>query len=199
MGLDVTVVKVVIPNKKLETLKDVSLFEKKYKCNFYDSENCPAIHGTKFEVEIPVEYIDFDPLFKERGLNQDDYDCICSGYNYFEFIHKSIDREKADYETIESNKIIFESLKFPVKVLMTKGFFVGEEVGYQRKGANAQFYKDGKWDYNTVVVDKRTLLEDWNKYFSDPDDNYYGENSRKNFEKNIINNFVEGETIVCYW
>ena len=75
----------------------------------------------------------------------------------------------------------------------------GPEVGYQRKGANAQFYKDGKWDDNTIVSTKEMLLEDWDKYFSDPDDEYYGKNSRQVFKEHIIDNFIEGETFVAYW
>lgn len=54
----------------------------------------------------------------------------------------------------------------------------GKELGYHRKGANAQFYKDGKWDDNTIVSTKEMLLEDWKKYFSDPDHPKFWESLR---------------------
>lgn len=37
------------------------------------------------------------------------------------------------------------------------------------------------------------------KYFSDEDDAYYGKNAKQHFKENIIDKFVDGETIVCYW
>lgn len=202
MGLDVFVFKTVIPTDKLDTIEKVVAFESKNECSFYTTENCPAIIGSKFEVEAPVEYIDFGPLFKGRGLNKDDYRCIASFYGCgrarFKFLPKNFDME-SDIKTIEENTIVFEEEVYPTKIVMKKGFFVGKEVGYQRKGANKQFYDDGKWDDNTVVIDRKTLLDDWEKYFSDENDAYYGENAKQHFKENIIDHFVEGETIVCYW
>lgn len=203
MGLDVCVFKAIIPADKLDTIEKVAAFESKNECSFHTTENCPAIIGSKFEVEAPVEYIDFGPLFKGRGLNEDDYRCIASCYgcgrDRFEFLPNNIDTENADIKTIEENTIVFEEAEYPTKIVMEKGFFVGKEVGYQRKGANKQFYDDGKWDDNTVVIDRKTLLDDWEKYFSDENDAYYGENAKQHFKENIIDNFVDGETIVCYW
>ena len=202
MGLDVCVFKTVIPTDKLDTIEKVAAFESKNECSFHTTENCPAIIGSKFEVEIPVEYIDFDPLFKRLGLNEKDYNCVtsCIGgpYNRFEFLPKNFDME-SDIKTIEENTIVFEEEVYPTKIVMEKGFFVGKEVGYQRKGANKQFYDDGKWDDNTVVIDRKTLLDDWKKYFSDENDSYYGKRAKQHFKENIIDHFVEGETIVCYW
>ena len=203
MGLDVCVFKAIIPSDKLDTIEKVAAFESKNECSFHTTENCPAIIGSKFEVEVPVEYIDFGPLFKGRGLNEDDYRCIASccgcGYDRFEFLPNNIDTENADIKTIEENTIVFEEEVYPTKIVMEKGFFVGKEIGYQRKGANKQFYDDGKWDDNTVVIDRKTLLDDWKKYFSDEDDTYYGKRAKQHFKENIIDHFVEGETIVCYW
>lgn len=202
MGLDVIVCKVVMPKDTLDTVEKVSAFESENECSFHTVENCPAIIGSKFEVEAPVEYIDFDPLFKKLGLNEDDYSCIASYYGCerarFEFLPNSISTE-SDRKTIEENTIVFEEEVYPTKIVTEKGFFVGEEVGYQRKGANKRFYDDGKWDNNTVVIDRETLLDDWEKYFSDEDDAYYGKNAKQHFKENIIDKFVDGETIVCYW
>ena len=69
----------------------------------------------------------------------------------------------------------------------------------QRKGANAQFYNDGKWDDNTIVSTKKMLLEDWRKYFSDKNDTYYGANAKQHFKENIIDKFIPGKTFVAYW
>lgn len=63
----------------------------------------------------------------------------------------------------------------------------GPEIGYLAKGANSKFYDDGKW--GGIVVQKAALLDDWRKYFD----------SSEKFKKNILDCFVEGETIVCYW
>lgn len=202
MGLDVFVFKVVIPTDKLDTVEKVAAFEAENECSFHTLENCPAIIGSKFEVEAPVEYIDFCPLFKSMGLNEADYRCIssCLGglYDRFEFLPKNFDME-SDIKTIEENTIVFEEAKYPTKIALEKGFFLGKMVGYQRKGANKQFYDDGKWDSNTVVIDRKTLLDDWEKYFSDENDAYYGKNAKQHFKENIIENFVDGETVVCYW
>lgn len=97
MGLDVIVFKGVVPKDKLDTIEKVAAFEAENECSFHTLENCPAIIGSKFEVEIPVEYIDFDPLFKRLGLNEKDYNCVasCIGgpYNRFEFLPKNFDME----------------------------------------------------------------------------------------------------------
>lgn len=77
---------------------------------------------------------------------------------------------------------------YPTKIVTEKGFFVGEEVGYQRKGANKRFYDDGKWDNNTVVIDRETLLDDWEKYFSDEDDAYYGKMQNSTSKKILLTN-----------
>lgn len=66
-----------------------------------------------------------------------------------------------------------------------------EEIGYQRKGANSQFYEDGIWDH-PCILDLKKLNEHWVEYFSGE------EEDRINFKKNIIDNFVEGETVVMY-
>ncbi len=73
-----------------------------------------------------------------------------------------------------------------------------EEVGYQRKGANKQFFDDGMWDA-PAITDLKTLKEHWKKYFSDKTAYYGGAKTHKaHFKKHIIDNFVEGETYVEY-
>lgn len=60
-----------------------------------------------------------------------------------------------------------------------------KEIGYQRKGANKKFYEDNMWEGPTVVSLK-TLLEHKEKYFDEE------------FQTNIVDKFVEGETFVVY-
>lgn len=66
-----------------------------------------------------------------------------------------------------------------------------EELGYQSKGANKQFYEDNIWD-SDEIVDLKTLTSHWKKYFSDTKE------MKNNFKQNIIDKFVEGETFVIY-
>jgi len=84
-----------------------------------------------------------------------------------------------------------------------------EEVGYQRKGANKQFYEDNMWS-GQCVIDKKTLIDHWKKYFSHATPESKGgfgsgveykqidEEMKRNFKENIIDKFIEGETFVCY-
>ena len=67
--------------------------------------------------------------------------------------------------------------------------YKAQELGHIRRGANSQFYEDGKWDEDNVTVTKEELLSDWKKYF--------GEKGEE-FKHEIIDNFVEGETAVFY-
>ena len=62
-----------------------------------------------------------------------------------------------------------------------------EEIGYQRKGANEQFYTDKMWDSDKPVILLSTLLEHRDKYFSE-----------SNFQINIIDKFIEGQSFVLY-
>lgn len=168
----------------------------------------------KYVRKIPIELIDWDASFKKRGLNFEDYEESCSAIGrWYEFRKKASERSEEEEATISLSQILDED-KGPdpndtTRIRLSNDELVGKiedvevwaygrEVGYQRKGANAQFYNDGKWDDNTIVSTKEMLLEDWKKYFSDPDDSYYGANSAKEFKENIIDNFEEGKTFVWY-
>ena len=67
--------------------------------------------------------------------------------------------------------------------------YEAQELGHIRRGASAQFYEDGKWDEDNVTVTKEELLSDWKKYFVE---------KGEEFKHEIIDNFVEGETVVFY-
>ena len=65
------------------------------------------------------------------------------------------------------------------------------EIGHQRKGENSKFHDDLLWG-GPIVIRKEQLIDHWKKYFSDIEEH------KLNFKKNIVNKFIEGETIVMY-
>ncbi len=69
--------------------------------------------------------------------------------------------------------------------------YYDEEVGYQRKGMNSQFYKDcGEDKLNYFVLDKATL-----EMYRDT---YVDDGMKEHFQENIIDPFVEGETVAIF-
>lgn len=69
--------------------------------------------------------------------------------------------------------------------------YYGETLGYQRKGMKSQFYddlEDGKLNY--FVLDKATLEMYRDTYVVDDMKDY--------FQENIINPFIEGETVATF-
>ena len=82
-----------------------------------------------------------------------------------------------------------------------------DEVGYQRKGLNAKFYDDyenGKIGY---FVWTKAELERYKQEYCDEPHEYIYPNGTKsgdmvypkeNFQRNIINNFTEGEDCVIF-
>lgn len=104
---------------------------------------------------------------------------------------------------------IHVSIKNPPTFKRAEKCLALEEVGYQRKGANSQFYEDGMWG-SKCITDLNVLKEHWEKYFSKPTPESKGgfgsgveydltaKEMREGFKKNIIDNFVEGETFIIY-
>lgn len=113
----------------------------------------------------------------------------------------------------KKNREIKDGEKLEIKnpsTLKQKDFCIAvDEVGYQRKGANKQFYADGMWS-SPCVLKKEILLEHWEKYFSHSTPESPGgwgssveytqedEIMKNNFKTNIIDKFIEGETFVIY-
>jgi len=108
--------------------------------------------------------------------------------------------------TLKDGRIITVFPKVSKKPVLVVGC---REVGYQRKGANTQFYEDGMWD-SPCVVSSDVLHEHWRKYFSKATPESLGgwgscvefsleDKERKEyFKKNIIDVFVDGEMFVQY-
>jgi hypothetical protein len=145
--------------------------------------------------KIPLANEDWAATFASRGLKYEEWAWVETTLDDYAFAYaKDCNPEEAPENTwlrIKHEDVIKKTELFDV-------ILIGTEVGYQRKGANKQFYDDGKWDVDTWVITKEELINDWNKYFSDPDNEYYGAKARSEFKKNIIDHFEEGKTFVIY-
>ncbi len=214
MGLDVFVFEYLDIPDTIQTQDELEAF-----CNAHDGswtmysdnhKNLPK----KYIKKIPMELIDWEATFQKRGLNLDDYEDSCAAVGlWYEFRKKASGRSAKEDVAIElahiigvgepapddTNTIRFQNDELVAKTELVEVWAHGKEVGYQRKGANNQFYKDGKWDDNTIVSTKKMLLEDWKKYFSDKNDSYYGKDAKQHFKENIIDKFIPGKTFVAYW
>lgn len=106
-------------------------------------------------------------------------------------------------------KVIEVKLINPPKYKQMDLVIAVKEVGYQRKGANKQFYEDGMWD-SKCITNLSVLKEHHEKYFSKSTPESKGgwgsgvefdladEEMKKRFQENIVDKFVEGETFVIY-
>lgn len=146
------------------------------------------------------KYLDYLPILKKYGYKPR-YKFFASGDNttYYnlnsawEFSKKKISVKLVNPSTVK---------KIDKSISCT-------EVGYQRKGANKQFYEDDMWDSPCVLL-KETLLDHWKKYFSHqtPDSNggfgsgveydLTNNEMKTRFKENIIDKFTENETFVIY-
>ena len=135
-----------------------------------------------------------------QALGKDPKDSECLGVFHGE--------DSVTFEFQEKDGKVFE-IKDPAIVIKPVRVIFCADEGYQRKGANRKFYEDGIWD--SLVLTKETLLEHWERYFSyETPDSVGGwgsgversglsdEERKADFKRNIIDNFIEGETFVLY-
>lgn len=151
-----------------------------------------------FKSEEYKGFLKFLPVLKKYG---------------YRTLYKFTRGEKTSYNLTSAfdflrRKLVIKIVEPPTYDKVEK-CIICDEVGYQRKGANAKFYEDGMWG-GPMVVDSKTLDEHWNKYFSEqtPDSeggwgsdleyNLENDEMRSRFKENIIDKFVEGETFVAY-
>lgn len=220
MGLDIYVGKVKKYDKKSE-----------YKMNLVE---CPELNVFKRYSKIErVSYFNFTKIKKiiKEKFNIDfdvNKDWRSMHFSNIKEIRKVKDKRFYKYDFTPNAKrkdnydhiMEFENDKFRLILIgrlpvnyRFEPHICYEEVGYQRKGANQQFYIDKCWD-GPCIITRKDLLKYWNKYFSGEDntkkenvDDYgYGVEydntdkveTRKNFKNNIIKNFVEGKTFVKF-
>lgn len=186
MGLDVSVYRVIGKGEYKPCDDYVSLAEHP------ELEGFRHLAFTKVETELDVVR-----AFAKKGISVEEIEmteCDLKGN-----VHVVT-------ATLKDGRVVTVFPKVSKKRMLVIGC---REVGYQRKGANTQFYEDGMWD-SPCVVSHEVLLEHWKKYFSKatPDsaggwgscvEFSLGDKERKEyFKKNIIDVFVEGEMFVQY-
>lgn len=217
MGLDTYVYKVI----KVTTEEAQKINDSEYNENIIS----PFKDARLFDIDKNPELKRFEAFANTINIEQYDIEKIYSTYNFKDgdLIGQSSDWEDFDtpnekcfflWELKDGRTLRIEEKTLP-RIIVPTRVVAFVEVGYQRKGANATFYNDNMWG-GDFVVDIAILTEHWNKYFSGdvkkekeefkPDmltglgveyENSAEEN-RNNFKKNILDKFINGETIVGY-
>ena len=214
MGLDISVYKIV---RKKDAGKDAFYFRLIDNDGNYEN-NFPE-WTKKFECTKTETWYDYDKFKEQTGIDIDDYECLMEAFegkdSYMEVITKEFAKTEPKYihdgdntewekwmdeRDKQTMKIYFKDIptyKKKIKILYKK------EVGYQRKGLNADFYKDyreGKIGY--FVWNKKELERYRNDYCDDDHpseyDRHYICTPKADFKENIIDNFIEGECCVTF-
>lgn len=213
MGLDISVMQPVEPTaENIKASEDWQTGIYEYIISNDEGSSELAVF-TDFLFKKTIVYNDFEATFKALGFDLDKYNLVSYGaYRLDEEKDDSDDNLCVAYKfrlidgedeirLIESDIKTFEKERDCLLVT---------EVGYQRKGANQKFYEDGMWGGSPCVLDKATLNEHLEKYFSAPTPESKGgwgsgteivrtaDEMRENFQRNIIDKFVEGKTFVIY-
>lgn len=156
-----------------------------------------------FESDQTENWFDWQKYKEQTGIDLDQ--CDWHGEEYSErgcFMTVS----PKGVECTDETKIEIDLEKVPTYEKALKVLFYSE-VGYQRKGLNGKFYEDyeaGKIGY--FVWTKAELERYKQDYCDEPYEYVYpnGEKSGKmvypkdSFQKNIIDNFVEGSDCVTF-
>ena len=145
------------------------------------------------------KWYDWKKYKEQTGINMHDYEWREESYSSKGCFMKISNKQTGKLLTIDLEKVPLYNQ--PVSIIGR------EEIGYQRKGLNDKFYEDyknGKIGY--FVWTKEELERYKEEYCDDPYEYIYpnGEKSgkivspKKDFQENIIDNFVEGECCVCF-
>lgn len=173
MGLDISVYKI--------TKKKTDFYFRLIDNNLNYQNNFPE-WTKKYEVEVEEAFTDWDEYKERTGIDINDYHIVCitgGSDGYIEIVKNEKDG------MLNEVKIPITDIKdkyIKIKVLYR------EEVGYQRKGLNGDFYKDyddGKIGY--FVWNKKELMRYKTDYAIDPDE--FQENIIDNFSKNCVCTF----------
>ena len=217
MGLDTYVYKVVkVTAEEAQKINDSE----------YNEGIATPLRGARlFNIDENPELKRFEAFANTINIEQYDIEKIYSTYNFKDgdLIGQSSDWEDFDtpnekyfflWELKDGHTLKIEEKTLP-RITVSTRVVAFVEVSYQRKGANAAFYNDDIWG-GDFVVDIATLTEHWNKYFSgdvkkekeelEPgmltglgvEYENSAEENRNNFKKNILDKFIDGETIVGY-
>lgn len=179
MGLDITVYRL----KKLQEQEDNS--------NFFTVENIKNLPewSKSFITKREQEYYDWNKFKEESGI-----DAVSLQWRGEEYSEKGCFLYLKNKETDEEITVDLE--KVPTYKQLDDVIGI-EEVGYQRKRLNHKFYEDyekGKIGY--FVWSKRELERYKEEYCDEV--NSFGGNAKEHFQKNIIDNFIEGKDCVTF-
>lgn len=181
-------------NIKHELYEPYLILNKIWSTAYYDTKK------ELFESKEYEEYLKLLPILKKYGYKPQ-YKFFASGNE------KTYYNLNKAYDFVSKKTLII--LKNPVTFDKVDRCIICDEVGYQRKGANTQFYEDDMWNC-PIIIDIKTLNEHWEKYFSHRTSESKGgwgssvefilenDEMKNRFKENIINKFVEGETFVIY-
>jgi len=149
--------------------------------------------------EITEKWYDWDKYKEETGIDVLKMTWCSESYG-----------KEGCFLTLENpedeKEITIDLEKVPTKKVKIKVIFY-EEVGYQRKGLNSQFYDDyddGKigyfvWDLKELKRYKKDYCDRQHRYiYPNGEKSDFIVTPKKNFQKNIIDNFVQDECVVCF-
>jgi len=178
---------------------------------FNVDENPELVKYDKFIYSISVEEYNLNEIYNKYNFEEDD---LIMSSDEFENFDTPDEKYFLIWTLTDGRVLKIEENTLPTSTKDCK-MIAFEKVAYQRKGANAAFYKDGMWD-SSLVTDKTTLIDHWNKYFSGDvkkekkelkpgfltglgtEYDLDAKENRENFKNNIIDKFIDGETMVGY-
>lgn len=144
-----------------------------------------------------VEFYDFEKYRIMTGIDVNDYTLCAEGPVDLNKNDLSFDDDEAPCGMVIKHKetgarlaIAFDTLPTMVRNVPLI-YYVDVEGGYQRKGLNAQFYKDYDAGICKYFVWDREELE---RIY----DEYVDEAARDYYKEHILGKFVEGECVVTF-
>jgi hypothetical protein len=178
-----------------------------------------------FEQEVTERWYDWNKFKEETGIDIKNCTWLSEEYgeegdfmevwpNEFGKVPQvedfKIGEDKYDWEAYDAAKgehIVKINLeKVPLYDKVLKVIYI-EEVGYQRKGLNNQFYRDYRDGKIGYYVWSNKELQRYKKDYCDRPYEYVYANGEKSgqiihpkidFQRNIIDNFKEGECVVTF-
>lgn len=200
MGLDITVHRLLSEPKDKNNYFRLTDENGNYKESRFPEWTKPL------EREVTEDWYDWD-LYKEKtGIDIDTLEIGMISYGeksimtaypkdmkLFERSSENYDQYRAE---LKKNEIVIDLSTVPLKKVTVKVVYY-EEVGYQRKGLNPNFYSDYENDKIGYFVWSKEELERYKREYCDEQSDYY-DHPKEAFQKNIIDKFQEGTDCVTF-